>query len=388
MNILVTKLELSKALQLVQSAVAKRTTMPILSNLLISAEGGLVKISASDLELSAVAQAKAEVKSGGSTTINAKVFGDIVRELPDGDIRLVLTEGERLEISAKGSKFKIIGASAEEYPTLPGLSCEAPDKLSAHLLLEMISKALYAVSHDETRFNLNGVCFEHLVDGASEERTAKGGKGKKKDSPGALLRMVATDGHRLALTTRPVASLSFEGRVIVPRKALSEIRRVLELEGEKDVGIGIVDGFFILETSDFKMASRLIEAQYPDYSQVLPQQKGLLVTLNCGDLVSALRRVMLMVTDREKGVRLTFSSGSLRISSSSPELGEATEEFPLKYEGEVLNIGFNAGYLLEVASTLSESEGLAIELHGEVGPGKFYAEQDEASLAIVMPMRL
>jgi len=385
MNILVTKSELSKALQLVQSAVAKRTTMPILSNLLISADGKLVKISASDLELSAVAQAKAEVKSGGSTTINAKVFGDIVRELPDGDIRLILTEGERLEISAKGSKFKIMGASAEEYPTLPGLSCAAPDKLSALFLLEMINKTLYAVSHDETRFNLNGVCFEHLAD---QEGSGKAGKGKKGGSAGAHLRMVATDGHRLALTTRPVASLSFEGRVIVPRKALSEIRRVLELEGEKDVGIGIVDGFFILETSDFKMASRLIEAQYPDYSQVLPQQKGVVVTLQCGDLVSALRRVMLMVTDREKGVRLSFSSGNLRISSSSPELGEATEELALKYEGEVLNIGFNAGYLLEVASTLSENEGLAIELNGEVGPGKFYAEQDEASLAIVMPMRL
>ena len=386
MNVVVSKAELGKALQLVQSAVSKRTTMPILSNILLSVDqkAGTVKVSASDLELSAVAQTKSAVKSGGATTVNAKVFGDIVRELPEGDLKLVLGEGERLEIHAKGSSFKIVGVSAEEYPTLPGLACQAKDKINAKVLLEMVNKTLYAVSYDETRFNLNGVCFEKA--GELGGKSAKTKSAKKEG--GTFLRLVATDGHRLAIATRPVSSLSFDGRVIVPRKALSEIRRVLELEGEKDVAIGIVDGFFVLETSDFKLAARLIEAQYPDYSQVLPQQKGTDAVLNTAELAQALRRVMLMVTDREKGVRMTFSPGTLRISSSSPELGEAVGEVAVKYDGNVANIGFNAGYLLDVATSLGESETMVLELHGEVGPGKFFAEQDESSIAIVMPMRL
>ncbi len=386
MNVVVSKEDFSKALQLVQSAVSKRTTMPILSNLLISVDqkSGCIKLSASDLELSAVSKVKASVKSGGSTTVNAKVFTDIIRELPDGEVRLTLGEGERLEVQAKGSKFKIVGVSAEEYPTLPGLACEAADTVSARSLLEMINRTLYAVSLDETRFNLNGVCFENLVDGS-----AKAPKAKKKDSGGAaLLRLVATDGHRLAIATRPVAGLSFDGRVIVPRKALSEIRRVLELEGDKEVAFGIAEGFFLLETAEFKLAARLIEAQYPDYSQVLPQQKGVRATLNTNEITHALRRVMLIVTDREKGVRLAFSPGALRISSSSPELGEASEELPVSYDGAVTTIGFNAGYLLDVANALGECESMTLELNGEVGPGKFFAEQDESSIAIVMPMRL
>jgi DNA polymerase-3 subunit beta len=382
MNVVVSKDDFIKALQLVQSAVSKRTTMPILSNLKISADqkSNTIQLSASDLELSAVCSVKATVKRSGSTTVSAKVFGDIIRELPEGDISLVLGEGERLDVQSKGSKFKIVGISADEYPTLPGLACEATDTVPARMLLEMINRTLYAVSLDETRFNLNGVCFENLVG-------EKSGKGKRKDD-GATLRLVATDGHRLAIATRPLASLSFSGRVIVPRKALSEIRRVLELEADKDVAFGIQEGFFILVASDFKLAARLIEAQYPDYSQVLPQKVGVKATVNTKEVTHALRRVMLIVTDREKGVRLSFAPGALRITSSSPELGEASEELPVSYEGAVSTIGFNAGYLLDVANALGDSETMTLELNGEVGPGKFFSEQDESSIAIVMPMRL
>lgn len=379
MNISVSKADLSRALQYVQSAVAKRTTMPILSNLLLSVSKKQLRVSASDLEISAVASCVAEERAAGSTTVSAKVFSDLVRELPEGEIKIALTEGERVEITAKGSKFKIIGVSAAEFPTLPGLSCETSSKVPANVLLEMVQRTIYAVSFDETRFNLNGVCFE-TVEGS------KGKSSKKGDS--SQLRLVATDGHRLALTTRPVNNFIIEGRVIVPRKALSEMRRVLEAEADKEVGVGVIDGFFVLEATDFKMASRLIESEYPEYSQVLPQKKGVCAVVASSDLAHSLRRVMLMVSDREKGVRLSFATGTLRIASSSPELGEAVEEVPLKYDGELLHIGFNATYLLDVASNVGDSTELVIELHGELGPGKFYAQNDESSVAIVMPMRL
>jgi len=377
MDIIVDKNDLNRALQITQSAVAKRTTMPILSNILLSTSDGQLKLSASDLEVSIVVLVKAEVRSGGSTTVNARIFSEIVRELPEGSVKITLTEGERIEVVTKGSKFRIIGTSAEEYPTLPGLMGPVSGRIPAKLLLEMIAKTLYAASLDETRFNLNGVCFE-MVEGS----------GGKQGESGKSLRMVATDGHRLALITRPAGDFSFQGRVIVPRKGLAEIRKILDGETENEVGIGISEGFLLLEAHDFKVAVRLIDGEYPDYSQVIPVDKGEVAVLKGTDLMQSLRRVMLVVADREKCVRMSFSSGLLRISSSSPELGEASEEIAVNYEGQALTAGFNALYILDVVSAMAQENSLVIELHGELGPGKFYMEQDDSSLAIVMPMRL
>lgn len=345
--------------------------MPILANIHLAAAGNKLKISASDLEVTVAASIEADVKSSGSTTVSARVFSELIRELPEGEIAMLLTEGERLEVIAKGSKFKIIGVSAEEYPVLPGLSFATTGKINAKLFGEMIGKTLYAVSLDETRFNLSGVCFEMVG----------GGDGKS-------LRLVATDGHRLGLATRPVSDFDFQGRVIVPRKGLSEMRKILDLAGAGDVGLGIFEGFLVVETHDFKMSMRLIDGEYPDYSQVIPKEKGLEAIINSMQLTQALRRVMLMVADREKCVRMSFSKNHLRISSSSPEIGEASEELEVSYDGGDLILGFNAVYLLEVCASLGEEANIIAELNGELGPGKFRSENDEGSMAIVMPMRL
>lgn len=374
MDITISKAELNRALYLTQSIVERKTTMPILANVLISASDRRLKISATDLEITAMATASAEVRSPGSTTINAKVFGDIVRELPEGEVTLKLGEGERVEITAKNSKLKMIGATAEEYPSLAGMAFSPKSKIAANQLLEMIEKTLYAVSFDETRYNLNGVCFEVI-----------GGKGKK-DSQS--LRMVATDGHRLALITRPVTGMTFTERVIVPRKGLTEVKKIVEGAGDKDIGFDVHDGFMVVESGDAKIAMRLIDGEFPDYNQVLPKDKGVVATLNGGDVSQALRRVALMVSDKNKCVKLDFSKSKLRVSSSSPELGEATEELAVSYDGKPLSVGFNAKYLLDIAASIKEAQNLAMELHGELGPGRFFAEGDEAYLAIVMPMRL
>lgn len=381
MDITIPKNSLSRALQITQSAVAKRTTMPILANILLSASDDELKISSSDLELSVLANAKAKVKQQGSTTVSARVFADVIRELPEGEVKICVSEGERVEVFCGTSHFKIYGKAADEYPTLPGLNTAVSGQVEAGLLVEMINKTLYASSMDETRFNLNGVCFE-IVGGAGN------GKGKKGAAEEKSLRMVATDGHRLAMITRPVHGFTFEGRIIVPRKGLSELRRVLELEQAKQAGLGVKDGFLICETPSFKISVRLIDGEYPDYSQVIPAEKGEVALVKGPDLIQAVRRVMLMVTDREKCVRLHFSGDKLRITSSSPEIGEASEELALKYEGDVLTLGFNALYLMDVASSLSQDGNIKLELHGELGPGKFALENDESSTAIVMPMRL
>ena len=210
MEFIIPTSELSKALYLAHSIVEKRTTMPILSNVLISASKGKLEVSATDLEITARVAVSADVKVSGSTTVNAKMLGDIVRELPNTNAELKLSEGERLEIKADNTSLKLIGVSSEEYPSLPGLDFNTKSTISAKLFSEMINKTLYSVSTDETRFNLNGVCFDSVDEG---------------------LRLVATDGHRLAMITRPAAALSISEKVIVPRKGLTELRKILDNSG-------------------------------------------------------------------------------------------------------------------------------------------------------------
>lgn len=376
MNLTILKTELSRGLYMTQSIVEKRTTMPILVNLLLTASNGELSISATDLEITSVARLNASVNSRGSTTVNAKVFGDIVKELPEGEVKLELTEGERLEISVGKSKFRVIGTSSEEYPGLPGINFDVKGKIKAKQFLEMINKTIYAVSHDETRYNLSGVCFD------------TGDEGKNLKKKPKELKMVATDGHRLAMIIRQVDDIPAIERVIVPRKGLLEVRKLLDSEEERDIGFDVREGFLVVEAKDCKMSVRLIDGEFPDYNQVIPQKKGMIASILASDFAAALRRAVLMVTDKNKCVRLDFAPDILSISSSSPELGDSKEELSIQYSGKPVTIGFNARYILEFAASISEERQLFIELHGDTGPGKFYVEDDESYVGIVMPMRL
>ena len=375
MELKITQTDLSKALSFVQSIVERKTTMPILANVLLSAEeNGNLRLSATDLEITAVVEVPAEVTASGSTTVSAKVFHEVVRELPDNQVKLELSEGERIQVSSGSSKFSIVGVHAEEFPSLPGISIDPQVAIKGQQLLEMIQKTVYAVSHDETRFNLNGVCFE-----ASEEK-GKGGE--------SLLRMVATDGHRLSLIQRPVEGIDFDGSPIVPTKGLIEVRKLLDEVQDQEVRVSISDGFFVVDTGKAKVSMRLIDGEFPDYNQVLPKKDGVAIALPVESFAKALKRASLMVTDKGKCIKLDFSTGKLRLSSSSPELGESTEELDLDYKGEHLSIGFNAKYLLDFTASISEEANLVMNLSGELGPAKLFQEQDESYFGIVMPMRL
>lgn len=376
MEFTVSKADLSRALSVTQNAVAKKTTMPILSNVLISAAENLVRISATDLEITAEVRAQAKVKKKGSTTVSSRMFSDIVRELPDGDITIKLCEAERIEITAGKSKFKVIGTSSDEYPSLPGATLSPRASISAAQLAEMINKTIYSVSVDDTRINLTGVCMEVV----SESKGKKGGN--------KVIRMVATDGHRLAMITRPADGLDFQGRAIVPRKGLAEVRKIVEAQGESEVRIDVNEGFFILEAGETRVAVRLADAEYPNYEGVIPKDKGERAKIAAGDLVQALRRAALMVSDQGKCIRMDFSKNLVRISGNSPELGEATEELPVQYQGGDLSIGFNAGYLLDFAATSPSEGSILLELNGELAAGKLFVDGDESYLGIVMPMRL
>lgn len=372
LHVVVQRADVHKALAMAQSIVERKTTMPILSNILLSAKDGNFKISATDLEIASVIKVPGKIKGQGSLTVNGKILSELVKELGDGDIEFRVVEGARLKISSNRSELNIVGVSAEEYPSLPGVSLDTKGKISASLLQEMIQRTLYCVSADETRFNLTGVCFEWLEDKKS----------------GSQLRLAATDGHRLAAITRPVSGLSITERVIVPKKGLQELRRLLEEQVQEEIGFSIQEGFMVVETNEAKMSVRLIDGEFPDYHQVIPKDPGSEVRVRSADLAQALRRVSLVIPDKIKGVEFNIAQGGLKISSSSSELGDAKEELIVDYAGEPIRVGFNARYVLDLIQSFGEESTLVMDLHGEVGPGRFFTEQDRACIAIVMPMRL
>jgi DNA polymerase-3 subunit beta len=385
MEITISKTELSKLLHVTLAIAEKKSTMPILGNILLAAEDKSFKVTASDLEITAIASSTAAVKKPGSITVSAKVFGDLVRELPDTEVTIRAVDRDRIEVIAGSSKMKIVGVGAEEYPVPPGLALKTKCKLPAPTLIEMINKTLYAVSLDEGRYNMNGVCLEITKDG-----TASG------------IGMVATDGHRLALITRPLQGVEFTGlshkgagktnasvdHVIVPRKGIAEVRKALETVGDVPVGVDVSEGFLVVEGPAWKLVVRLLDSEFPNYEQVLPKQEGNKITVLSSQLAHALKRVSLVVSDKNKGVRFDFFTNLVRISSSSPELGEAQEELEIQNKGKDFSVGFNARYIIDVLSTIGENQPFVLELNGESGPGKFYAESDESCFGIVMPLRL
>ena len=370
MEITVEKEPLARALHLTQGIVERKTTMPILLNLLLTVDAGSLQIASSDLEVTAISKIPVEVKKPGKITVNAKVFSDIVRELPNEKISIVKGEGERLEIICGPSSLRVVGVSAEEFPGLPGLDRAADTKIKASEFSDMIQKTVFAVSSDETRFNLTGVCFAF------------------EDSEKDQLKMVATDGHRLAHVVRSVPGFSFDKNVIVPKKGLVEIKKVVDQLGDTEVGVGIDEGFVLVESADTKVSVRLVDGEFPDYSKVVPDKVGDKVQFNSEELIQALRRVSLLVTDKTKCVQLDFAQDTLRISSSSPELGDAKEELPIQYSGDPISMGFNSVYLVDVLSTIGESQEVTMELNGSLGPVKVQSQSDESSFCIVMPMRL
>lgn len=371
MNFAISKENFSHLLYLTNTIVEKRNTMPILANVKLTAEDGLLRVAATDLEVSLVGEAEAKVKTPGAITVDAKVIHDIVRELPPQEITLHVSKKQRLEIECGQSRFKINGTAPEEFPAVAGVELQNPISVDARKFYEMFDKTSFAVSTDETRYNINGV-FAESIEGPL-------GPGKP------CLRFVATDGHRLALIDRPAEGVSFEQSVIIPRKGIQEIKKVLE-GNEGAAKIGVNDGFFTVESGHVRLGVRLVDGQFPDYKQVVPLEHKTTVEVDRTELLSAVKRVSLVTTDKNRAVKCKLVSGTLLVSSSSAEYGEASESIEVKQDGEDLAIGFSSRYLIDLLNAMASSETIMIRFNGDLGPGLFTGS-DELYTCIVMPMR-
>lgn len=372
MKFTIAKNKLSHLLYLASTIVERRNTMPVLANVKITADKNSISIAATDLEISLIGSAEAQVENSGDITVGAKVLYDIVKEMPADTVTAKLVEGQRLEIESGKSKFKIVGTSSDEFPSIDDINLTNPLSIEASKFYEMLDKTAFAVSTDETRYNINGVFVENIdIPG-------------EKDSSG--IRFVSTDGHRLAIIDRNADGLTLQEGVIIPRKGIQELRKMLENE-EGDVIVGVEEGFYTVQCSDVTIRIRLVDGQFPDYRQVIPSSRTTEITVDRSSLLSTVKRVSLVTTDKSKTIRFSFSNNELNISSSSPEYGEASEQIPIVQEGDNITIGFSARYVIDVLNTMVDSENVKILLNGDLGPGVFQSDKDELFRCIVMPMR-
>lgn len=371
MKVKVTKTDISRAVSLFQGITDRKTTMPILANVLISADKNTVKFSATDLEIATVINVKANVEKSGKVAVSAKFLAEIIRELPDGEITINQKDKGRIIISAGKAELSINASNPDEYPSLPGISLDPSSRIPSRLLSEMIDLTLYSTSTDETRYVLNGVCFESTP-----------------EKNGSKLRLVSTDGHRLAYILREIDTLKIGERVVAPRRGLLEIKKVLDSEIKPEIGFDIRDNFIIIEGSEAKIAVRLIDGEFPNYDQVIPKVKGTIATVDKDAFSQALKRSVLVVTDKGKKIELNIAEGNIRLISSSAELGESNEEVPAEYNGSPIRVAFNAKFIIDSLNSYSENGPVCLEFFGENGPCKIFRKEDENCLAVIMPMRL
>jgi DNA polymerase-3 subunit beta len=374
MKLSIEKADLQRGLARLQAIVEKRSSMPILANVLVTASGkgesGRVELAATDLEVGIRGSQRAKVHKPGALTISARKLYDIVRELPEEPVQLEATPNAYLDIRCGRSRFALAGTNAEEYPSLPQFAPGRMARMQAAVLSQMIEGTMYAVSLDETRYNITGVYFEVLPEIAR-------------------IRMVATDGHRLALVERTAGSdvSGLASGVIIPRKGLAELKRLVDEEDADEVEIGFEGNSGLARKGDVTLVMRLIEGEFPNYKQVIPTQSDHYLTLSAEALVRAVRRVALLSAEHSRAVKLELSEGKLQLSSRTPDLGEAQEEIDADYAGPGVSIGFNARYLLDCLTALGAKE-VRLGLRDGASPVEVRPTDDLESVAVVMPMRL
>lgn len=365
----VNKKDLLEALTKVHGVVEKRNTLQILTNLYLQVSENQLTIKATDLEISMETALPVKMDEPGTVTVSAKSFFEIVKELPDKEIQISAKENHWIAITCGSSKFNIMGIAPEDYPALPTFSRNHFSKIKAPELKHMIENTIFAISTDETRYHLNGV----YLDLAEANR----------------LRMVATDGHRLAYVEKELfeSQPAFLSKgIIIPRKGVQELKKLLE-SGVTNLEVTMEGNHLIFRSELTYLYIRLIEGRFPDYKQVIPKNNPNVLDVDYTDFLLSLKRVSLLANEKSRGLKLAVREGQLEISTNNPEIGEAKESIDANYKGQSLEVGFNAKYLMDSIVGIP-NERISIALNDRMSPGVVRSVGDDSYLCVLMPMRL
>lgn len=374
MELIFNKENLWRAIQMVSNVAASRNTLPILSNVLIKTIDNKIQLAATDLEIGIKSLVNGEIIAPGSITIPAKKFSEIVHELPStsesGDpakIKITTTSNDRVEIECERARFRVVGLADEEFPSLPDLG-ETFLTLNSNVLRQMIQKTIFAASTEETRHFLNGV---YLI------------------ADDTFLKMVATDGRRLAVVTKKLDEpIGQKLGIIIPTKTVNNITRIFT--EEEDVKIAVLENQIIFANQETVLTSRLIEGEYPDYQAVInPVLKNeIVMRAKTEQLFSVIRRVSLLANLKTPSIKIEAHNEELIVTASTPELGEAHEQMQASIDGGKIEIAFNARFIMDVLRNI-ETQEVILKFRDSLSPVLVTPSVDDSSyLCIIMPMRI
>lgn len=362
MKIKILKQAFLKNIQHVQNIISSKNNLPILSNILIEAEKGRVVLTSTDLDIGISSVLETDVEEEGAITIPAKKFNDIIKELPDEDISISTMKNNAMVIKCSKCFFKIIGLPKEEFPKLPEFKDEPSVVIKQSVLKNMISMTHFSMSHDETRYILNGSLFLF--------------KGKQ-------LTIVTTDGKRLSLVKKDIEKEGLNKAIIVPSKTIYELNRILGDEG--DVKIIFSENQVKFNLKNITIISRLIEGDFPSYEQVVPKEPPEKIIIQRSQLLDGIRRAALLTTQDSQSVKFEILKNKLVVSKSSPNIGEAREEMDTTYKGYEITVGFNPNYIMDALKVMPQDE-IALEVFGPDKPAVMRIE--DWFLYLALPMQL
>ena len=365
MEFRIAKTEFLRGLRLAQGIADRKSTMPMLANVLLRTQGkNQLLVAATDLNVSLTAELKSTVVAEGGITLAAKNLYELIANAPGEEVSLKKADNHWAEIRSGKVTYRIVGMPDRDFPKVPDHREATYATVESSVLREMIERTLFSVCNDETRFHLNGVYFE---------------------SDGSKSRMVSTDGHRLSKVERTIpGGPKLSAGVIIPKKGLLEIRRVLEAGPQCKLAIKTPHLFLVQE--DIAIAVKLIDAQFPPYEQVIPKDHKRIITVDRVRFIDALKRAQLMSSET-RGVKVATTKEGMTITSDNPDLGEVREEVDADYNGEPIAIGFNPKYVVELLGQMS-SDQITIALGGELDPGLIRPVSSDEYLGVVMPMRI
>jgi len=377
MKLVIERAALLKSLGHVQSVVEKRNTIPILSNVLLDATDGKLALTATDMDLTVAETVPADVQRPGAVTAPAHTLHDIVRKLPDGaQVEIDGSppgdgDGDRIRVSAGRSRFMLPSLPKEDFPTTGGDDLPNRFKMPAPLLRGLIDRTRFAISTEETRYYLNGI-YLHAINGAAKP----------------CLRAVATDGHRLARVEidLPEGAGEMPG-VIVPRKTVSELRRLLD-ETEEEVEVALSESKIIFTFDNAVLTSKLIDGTFPDYERVIPTGNDKIMQVDCREFANAVDRVSTISTEKTRAIKLAMTDGQLTLSATSPDAGSATEELPVTYSADAMEIGFNSRYLLDITGQIESGDAEFCMADAASPTIVRDLAEDSNALYVLMPMRV